>query len=103
MVPSVEIVVEYFEGCAAWRSAVERVRDALARLGLSDVRVSHRLVEGDAAFRGSPTILVDGHDPFPGPPVSVTLACRIYRTPHGLQAAPTVEQLVDVIAQGGRT
>jgi hypothetical protein len=49
------------------------------------------------SFHGSPTIIVDGHDPFPtaGQP---GLACRIYQTPAGPAGAPTVEQLRSALA-----
>ena len=44
------------------------------------------------SFHGSPTILVDGSDPFPasGPP---GLACRIYDTPDGPAGTPSEDQL----------
>jgi hypothetical protein len=46
-------------------------------------------------FRGSPTVLVDGRDPFldRDSPVG-RLACRVDRTEDGLAGAPTVDQLV---------
>jgi hypothetical protein len=48
-------------------------------------------------FRGSPTVLVDGRDPFAEEDAPVGLSCRVFRTREGLQGAPTVEQLVDVL------
>ena len=82
--------------------ARERIAAALERLGRG-AETTERLVarEEDAVrlgFRGSPTILIDGTDPFPadGNP---GLACRLYRTEHGMQGAPTVDQLVEVLAR----
>ena len=49
-------------------------------------------------FRGSPTILIDGTDPFADPASPLGLACRVYRTACGAQPAPTVEQLPAVLA-----
>jgi hypothetical protein len=44
-------------------------------------------------FRGSPTILVDGRDPFASGDEPIGLTCRVYPTEHGTQGAPTEEQL----------
>ena len=57
----------YFGGCPHWTVAEQRLRSALARVGRGD-EIHHVLVETpeDAerlGFLGSPTILVDGHDP----------------------------------------
>lgn len=97
------IVIRYFEGCPHWRLADERVHDALAEAGLSDATVEYDPVETieDAArtgFRGSPTILIDGADPWAEEDAPVGLACRIYRTQEGPQGAPTVRELRKVLA-----
>jgi hypothetical protein len=65
--------------------------------------VEHRLVstpeEAQAAgFRGSPTVLVNGQDPFADPDAPVGLSCRVFRTEAGLAGAPTVEQLLAVLS-----
>src|SRR3546814_10395630 len=56
----------YFGDCPNWEVAAERLDDVASGRGLT---VERRLVktteEAEAArFRGSPTILVDGQDPF---------------------------------------
>lgn len=98
-----EVTVLYVEGCPNVRTAEERVAAALGRLGLTDVTVARRRVASEEeaqrwGFRGSPTVLLDGRDPFadPGPPVG--LSCRFYATDEGLSGAPTVEELVGVLA-----
>ena len=48
-------------------------------------------------FRGSPTILVDGEDPFASGDMAFGLACRLYRTPDGPAGSPTTEQLEAVL------
>ena len=58
-------------------------------------------VHGDAerlGFHGSPTVLVDGVDPFADEHTPVGLACRVFRTPAGLGGSPTVEQLREAIS-----
>ena len=49
------------------------------------------------AHRGSPTVLVDGVDPFGDDAGAVGLSCRLYRTDAGLVGAPTVDQLVSAL------
>ena len=99
----VNLTVMYFDGCPCWQTAVERVRAAAV---LARVQVHVDLVavtsEEDAArlwFTGSPTILLDGADPFATPGASPALACRLYATPHGLAGSPSLDQLVDVFSQ----
>jgi hypothetical protein len=48
-------------------------------------------------FPGSPTVLVDGVDPFADPTAPVGFACRVYTTSGGQEGAPSVEQLCDVL------
>lgn len=89
----------YFDGCPNWKTAAERLNAIATSRGLL---VEHRLVataeEADAArFRGSPTILVDEHDPFASGDEPFGLACRVYQTPSGPAGSPTVEQLEAVI------
>lgn len=92
----------YFVGCPNWQTAEERLREALARLGRSDVAVARQQVssvdEAEAlAFRGSPTILVNGRDPLADPQAPVGLSCRVYASDAGLAGAPAVEQLMAVL------
>src|SRR5207302_10296620 len=70
------------------------VREALARLRLV-VPVKERVVTmaAEAAatgFHGSPTILIDGKDPFDTSGDGGGLSCRLYPTPNGLEGAPSV-------------
>lgn len=93
------IEVRHIEGCASVQTARERLAVALAATGLRDARLLQRLVPNDreaAALRfiGSPTILIDGVDPFAETDARVGLCCRLYRTPGGLERAPTIEQLI---------
>ena len=98
----VSVVLLFSPDCPNWRLADERLREALALADRDDVRVQHRLVatpeEAEAAgFRGSPTVLIDGQDPFSQPDAPAGLSCRVFRTEAGLTGAPTVEQLLAVL------
>ena len=71
--------------------------------GRSDVTISHRVVddpdqEARRGMHGSPTLLVDGIDPFaePGQPASVS--CRLYRNGGKAEGAPSVGQLRQAIS-----
>ena len=91
----------YFDGCPNWRETDARLAEALRVAGVAaTVTRVHVATAAEAerlAFRGSPTVLVDGADPFADPDAPVGLSCRVFRTPDGLRGAPTVEQLVDVL------
>jgi len=96
------VTLLYFDGCPSWRLARGRVREALRRVGRSEGELElHQVRTSDEAeqwrFRGSPTILVDGDDPFADPDAPVGLSCRLYRTNDGLAGSPTVEQLAEVL------
>jgi hypothetical protein len=85
----------YFPECPHWRLTEERLNEVAARLGLS---IEHQLVTTEeeavrVSFRGSPTILIDGVDPFSEGEQAVGLSCRIYRTPEGYAGSPTLEQI----------
>lgn len=91
-----EITLQYFDGCPNWEILDRKIAEAL--YGDNDASIIHQRVESteDAirlGFSGSPTILVDGVDPFIEQRAPVGLACRVFRTPDGLAGSPTVEQL----------
>jgi hypothetical protein len=93
----------YFEDCPNWRLAETRLHEALAAIGEASATVTHELVTTpDRAerigFRGSPTILVNGRDPFARPEDPVGLSCRLYRGARGEEHAPSVAQLEAVLA-----
>ena len=96
------MTLRYFDGCPNWQVAEAHLREALDATGHRDVSVDHERVETPeaaerVAFIGSPTVLIDGSDPFAPPGAPVGLACRVYRTPEGMRGAPTVEQLSEVL------
>ena len=95
--------MQYFDGCPNWEIADEHLHTALSRLGLTTVAVVYEVVDTPekaeaARFRGSPTILVDGCDPFADPASPIGLSCRLFATPDGMVGAPTIDQLVHAIA-----
>ena len=60
----------------------------LAELGVTHVVLRRELVDTveeaeRVGFLGSPTILIDGTDPFDAPGATPGLSCRLYRTDTG--------------------
>jgi hypothetical protein len=99
----VRVELFYFDGCSSWEVAEERLTEALRIAGRDDITVQRRLVETaeqaeDAGFTGSPTIRIDGTDPFATGTEQVALACRVYPSSAGLAGSPTTEQLLGVLA-----
>ena len=97
-----DLRVLYFNDCPHWRVAEARLRETLVGLGVTAASVTYERVETPeqaerTGFRGSPTILVDGRDPFAHPDDLVGLSCRIYRNPGGAEYSPTVEHLRSVL------
>ena len=93
----------YFEGCPNWRVTDERLRTALRLAGIA-AGIEHRQVGSQEEanrrrFAGSPSIRIDGRDPFPSAPAAFGLTCRIYPTPGGPAGAPTLDQLVEVLRE----
>lgn len=93
----------YFDGCPSWEVAEARLREALGVLGhaveVETVLVNTPEKADEWGFHGSPSVLVDGEDPFVEPGAAVGLSCRLYRTPEGLRGSPTVNQLVEALSR----
>ena len=103
---AIRVQLLYFDDCPNWRQTDQRLRQALQLVGRDDVRVERIRVstpeEAEATgFLGSPTVRIDGADPFAEPGAAVGLSCRLYRTSAGLAGAPTIEQLLEVVQTAG--
>lgn len=90
-------------GCPNAQPAADRLRQALDELGLTDATFASRTItqQSEAAaahFTGSPTILINGHDPFAERCRPPGVTCRMYRTPHGLAGLPETGQLREALA-----
>src|SRR5450756_624475 len=99
---AMKVQLLYFDDCPNWRQTDQRLRQALQLVGRDDVRVERiRVSTPDQAqvigFLGSPTVRINGADPFAEPGARVGLTCRLYRTSTGLAGAPTIEQLIEAV------
>jgi hypothetical protein len=67
-----KITIQYFDGCPHWNFAQKRLKKVLRDVGRDDVEVDLEVIDSPEAaerarFRGSPTFLFDGRDPFAKP------------------------------------
>ena len=97
-----EVRILYFDDCPNVGLAEERVRDLAA--GDPAIRVIRQRVAdlADAAasgLHGSPTILIDGVDPFAEPGTEASWACRVFVSADGVQGAPSMEQLREAMGR----
>ena len=88
-------------------AAVVEERLAAALAGRPGTAVRHREVAdereaAEAGLHGSPTLLINGVDPFAAPGQAPGLACRLYRDAAGQVAgAPPVDALRKALEQAG--
>lgn len=98
----IRITLQYFDGCPNWE-ATHQVLSELVAEGW-DTTVEKELIDSyekarDRGFTGSPTVLVNGVDPFADDAAPPGLACRRYQTETGPAGSPSIRQLRRVIAR----
>ncbi len=82
--------------------------ERLTALGVVPETVTWTVVSDEAhavaaGMHGSPTLLVDGRDPFAAADAPGALACRLYpSTAGGIEGAPSVEELRAVLSERSR-
>ena len=94
------ITVLHVEDCPSLAPLMEQLAELL--VGRDDLTLKTRLVTSDSdaeqlGFHGSPTILIDGLDPFPSPGEPVGLSCRTSDTGYGTRGWPTHAQLATIL------
>jgi alkylmercury lyase-like protein len=101
----IRVRVLHVADCPGTATLLERLSAILATR--TDIRVERQLIadERDAlafGMTGSPTMLVDGADPF-ATGAAPSLACRLYRDERGaVSGSPSVAQLLAVLHAGWR-
>jgi len=91
-----DVTLQYFDGCPNWQTTAAHL-SFLVDGGL-DIAIQYELIASheeavNRGFRGSPTVLIEGTDPFANQEAPVGLACRIYRTEDGIAGTPSLSQL----------
>lgn len=99
-----EVTLQYFDGCPNWNEADARL-ETLRSEGM-DLVIRRQLIDSPEAaeahrFRGSPTILINGVDPFADADAPFGLSCRVYVTEAGPAPSPSVGQLRDALQRAG--
>lgn len=97
-----EVTIRHIEHCACVTEAEHRVTMALERAAVRGAVVRKQLVRSfeeaeRLGFIGSPTILIDGVDPFARAEDAPAMACRIYMSPSGPEGSPSIDELEKVM------
>jgi len=93
-----QVELLWFAGCPSYLRAQALLAQVLREEGI-DAPIEMIQVHDDAEaialkFLGSPTIRLNGRDPFAEPGQDqFAMQCRVYRTPAGLKGVPTLEML----------
>jgi hypothetical protein len=99
-----ELTLLTVPGCPHADVFGERLAAALAGRAGAVVRrreVADERQAAEAGMHGSPTLLIDGVDPFAGPDQAPSLSCRLYRDEAGRAGgAPSVQALRRALAAG---
>jgi len=89
--------------CPNDAAAAELIKTAIADTGVRATIARTVIASPDHArqrgFTGSPTILLNGLDPFAQPDAPVALSCRLYSTPEGLRGVPALSDLRQALKQ----
>ena len=93
-----KIELLWFDECPSYQQAralLEQVlREEKIDATIEMVQVHDRADAVAKKFLGSPTIRLNGVDPFAEPGQNnFAMQCRVYRTPEGLKGTPTKEML----------
>lgn len=96
-----EIDLLYCPDCPNRTLARDHLAAALVQTNRVALIREREVRSGEEAERlgmcGSPTILIQGRDPFSDGAGVSALACRLYRTEAGYGGAPTVEQFIEAL------
>ena len=85
--------------CPNEATTVERLRQALDESGRDATPIEVQIVTPETIhaiplFAGSPTVVIDGVDPFADEAITdAALSCRIYRAGESTSGAPSLEAL----------
>lgn len=99
------ITVQYFDGCPNWKAVDGHLKSLLGDSGIEAEIIYQQIdtpeLAAELQFRGSPTVLIDGHDPFADERQPVGLSCRIYQTEDGPAGSPSRDQLAQALTAAG--
>ncbi len=95
-----EVALQYFDGCPNWETSMAHLVSLQGEGHGFDI-ILQFIQTPEAAesvgFRGSPSVIIDGVDPFADPDAPIGLSCRVYTTGAGRAGSPTLGQLREAI------
>lgn len=88
--------------------AMSRISTAITRAAIPTPIVTRHIITDWSQAQalgmcGSPTILVNGNDPFAISGAEPSLSCRLYPSEHGTQGSPTEDELVNALQRAAHT
>jgi hypothetical protein len=104
MMKLVDVELRVIPDCPYSDEAHALLRQALDDVGLGHVVVRTTVIATDEnarvlGFVGSPTFVIDGHDPFATAGAAPAVACRLYPTSAGIAALPELSRLRQELAR----
>lgn len=97
------IAILHVPDCPSLDLTRSRVAAALAQTGVEasveEVLVAGRREADEMGMHGSPTITIDGHDPFDHDQGRGSMSCRLYWAEGRIDGAPGVEGLIAAITR----
>lgn len=100
---TMEIEVLVVPDCPHQAAATDLIATALADTGVkANITITTVATHDEAqerGFPGSPTILLNGSDPFARSDTPTALSCRLYSTPDGLRGVPALRDLRQALKQ----
>ena len=92
-----DVALLYFDGCPNHHDTLILLEALLAEArwdgDIQLVNVDSQAQAEALSFRGSPTVLIDGVDPFLDDDAPVGLSCRVYPTTDGYRGTPPEPEL----------
>lgn len=93
-----DVDILYVPDCPNRQRARQRLDQALTAAGVAATVREREISTAEAAtgagMRGSPTVLIDGRDPFADGAAVASLSCRLYRSNGSFDGAPSIHQLI---------
>jgi hypothetical protein len=101
--PLVDVELLLVPDCPTAGPAQHLLDRALRAVGLAKTAIRVSVIESQRqaearGFLGSPTILIDGRDPFAEPGRPAALACRVYSSPSEPAGLPPLQRLTAALA-----
>ena len=98
-----KVQILFFDSCPSHEAALDLLEGVLDEVGwdgeVDPVHVDTPEQAEELEFRGSPTFLLDGVDPFADTDSPVGMSCRVYTTRNGLEGVPDRHDLLRVVRE----